>query len=593
MGMEDLGIDVKIATSPHTRTLANVAGSYTYFADGDVLLAKITPCFQNGKLGIARNLKNGVGFGSSEFIVLRPESTLNAEYLYYFLSRDDFRRDGVLRMGGSVGQQRVPLEYVQGQRISLPPLPEQRRIVAILDEAFAAIATAKANTEKNLANARALFESHLQAVFTQRGDGWVEKQLGDVAEFKNGLNFNQGSRGQSVHIVGVADFQSNYVVPIHDLESITIDGKLDSGYEIREGDLLTVRSNGSKSLVGRCMVVPPIKGVLSYSGFVIRIRCDQGVVFPTFLLHFMKSSHTRDRLTRDGGGTNISNINQAKLAALALALPPVEVQRQVVWKLDEFIEETQRLESLATQRVAALDALKKSFLHQAFTGQLSASKSEPGVLFAELGLMSNIELHAGVLAIGYRAHERQARTATFGHVKAEKLAHMAEAWAGVDLSRNATKQAAGPADFARFKEVEAWAEQSDFFQFCREGIGYKLVKRTNFDRLVQRATDALGDKLTKLNRVIDIFVPMDTQQAEVFTTVWTAWNNLLLAAQQPTNEDIVKAAREEWHTDKLKIERNKFFDAIGLIRKHKLVPVGAGARVEGKGGNTSAGAQLI
>lgn len=81
MPMEDLGIEQKIATATKSKQLAEVAGSYTYFSEGDVLLAKITPCFENGKLGIATGLTNGIGFGSSEFVVLRPSSSLHKDWL--------------------------------------------------------------------------------------------------------------------------------------------------------------------------------------------------------------------------------------------------------------------------------------------------------------------------------------------------------------------------------------------------------------------------------------------------------------------------------------------------------------------------------
>ena len=174
--MEGLGIDQKFLTPRLSKSLVEVSGSYTYFADGDVLLAKITPCFENGKLGIATDLTNGIGFGSSEYIVFRPNKTLNKEWLYYFLSREAFRTEGAQRMAGAVGHKRVAKEFIEGYPIPVPPLPEQRRIVGILDEAFEGIATAKANAEKNLQNARAVFESHLNAVFTQRGEGWVEKK---------------------------------------------------------------------------------------------------------------------------------------------------------------------------------------------------------------------------------------------------------------------------------------------------------------------------------------------------------------------------------------------------------------------------------
>src|SRR5262249_47247941 len=157
--MEDLGIGQKFLEPKAERKLAQVAGSYTYFADGDVLLAKITPCFENGKLGIATGLTNGIGFGSSEYFVLRPNQSLSGEYLYYFLSQDSFRAEGQRTMSGAVGHKRVSKEFIEHCQIPLPPFAEQQRIVAILDEAFAALATATANAETNLKNARELFDS--------------------------------------------------------------------------------------------------------------------------------------------------------------------------------------------------------------------------------------------------------------------------------------------------------------------------------------------------------------------------------------------------------------------------------------------------
>ncbi len=178
--MNNLGIREKDFKAAEDRPLQSVSGSYTYFAEGDVLLAKITPCFENGKLGIARRLTNGIGFGSSEFIVFRPGEELDAEYLFYFLSQDSFRDAGAKVMSGAVGHKRVPKEFIENFPLPLPPLPEQKIIVAILDEAFAGIDAAIANTKKNLANARELFESYLIAVFSQQDEGWSSHKLSDL-----------------------------------------------------------------------------------------------------------------------------------------------------------------------------------------------------------------------------------------------------------------------------------------------------------------------------------------------------------------------------------------------------------------------------
>ncbi len=264
----------------------------------------------------------------------------------------------------------ISRSQIAGLLIPVPPPSEQQRIVDLLDEMLEDLDNAKTNAEKNLQNARALFESHLQAFFTAKGDEWAERRLGDIATFKNGLNFTRESKGQTLPIVGVGDFQGNAVVPIDSLQSITIDGQVHSDYLIRRDDILTVRSNGSRDLVGRSMLVPDVAGMISYSGFVIRIRFDTRLVSPRFLLHFMRSSATRERLTRDGGGANISNINQEKLSALPVHLPPLRLQESAASQLDSLATETQRLEGHYRKKLDALDALRKSLLHQAFSGAL-------------------------------------------------------------------------------------------------------------------------------------------------------------------------------------------------------------------------------
>ncbi len=99
-------------------------------------------------------------------------------------------------MSGAVGHKRISKEFVETYPIPIPPLPKQKRIVAFLDEAFEGIDTAVTNTEKNLANARELFSNYLDSVFAQPRDGWIHKRLGDIAAFKNGLNFTKEARAR-------------------------------------------------------------------------------------------------------------------------------------------------------------------------------------------------------------------------------------------------------------------------------------------------------------------------------------------------------------------------------------------------------------
>lgn len=159
--MEMLPINQKYFTSSEEKSLVSVYSSYTYFEENDVIYAKITPCFENGKLAIAKNLKNGIGFGSSEFVPIRCSYEILPEYLYYFLLNPSFIKNGVPKMVGASGHRRVPNDYTENLEIELPSLEEQQRVVARLDAAFGQISQAEVLMRQNLDNVAALQKSIL------------------------------------------------------------------------------------------------------------------------------------------------------------------------------------------------------------------------------------------------------------------------------------------------------------------------------------------------------------------------------------------------------------------------------------------------
>lgn len=119
-----------------TRPVGSVKRGYTSFVDGDVIFAKITPCMENGKFAVVRNLKNGIGFGSTEFHVLRPEGGILNQFLFFYLVQKSFRHEAQSKMTGSAGQKRVPTSFVEAAGIPIPPTNEQQRIVAKIEELF-------------------------------------------------------------------------------------------------------------------------------------------------------------------------------------------------------------------------------------------------------------------------------------------------------------------------------------------------------------------------------------------------------------------------------------------------------------------------
>ena len=164
--MEDMTIGIKNVCPLQVKPFGEVSGSYTYFEDNDVLLAKVTPCFENGKLGITRNLKNGVGYGSSEFIVFRANSELvQPDYLYYCMQEPSFLKEGKKRMIGACGLKRLPKDFVKTRPLGIPSLTKQQSIVARLDVLNEKCKTLQANYEKTLSLCDDLKQALLRKAF--------------------------------------------------------------------------------------------------------------------------------------------------------------------------------------------------------------------------------------------------------------------------------------------------------------------------------------------------------------------------------------------------------------------------------------------
>lgn len=366
--MEDMGIDEKFVRATQAKSLSSVAGSYTYFADGDVLLAKITPCFENGKLGIAEGLTNGVGFGSSEYIVFRPNKALSKEWLYYYLSRETFRIEGAARMSGAVGHKRVAKEFIESYPIPVPPLPEQRQIVGILDEAFEGIATAKANAEKNLQNARAIFESHLQSVFTQHGDGWVETTLGEHIRFIDYRGKTPKKTKRGLRLITAKNVKMGYLqeTPMEFVAPESYDGWMTRGIP-RRGDVLFTTEAPLANVAQL-----DTDGKVVFAQRIIIMQPDSSKLDRTFLKYLLLSQPAQQRIHAKGTGATVKGIKASLLKTIKISFPKsLTEQEQIVAKLDSLTEETQHLEAIYQQKLAVLEALKKSLLHQAFTGRLT------------------------------------------------------------------------------------------------------------------------------------------------------------------------------------------------------------------------------
>jgi type I restriction enzyme S subunit len=240
---------------------------------------------------------------------------------------------------------------IYSQVAKVPPLPEQQRIVGILDEAFDGIATAKANAEKNLQNARALFESHLQSVFTQRGEGWVAKTVDQISTNLDSrrIPITKSDRESGKYpyygASGIVDYVADYIF---------------------DEDTLLVSEDGANLLARATPIAFSVSGKYWVNNHAHILKFEH-MATQKYVEHYLESIKLDEYIT----GAAQPKLNQKALNSIPIPMPSnIAAQAKIVQSIELLSAKTQRLESIHQQKLAALDSLKKSLLDQAFTGQL-------------------------------------------------------------------------------------------------------------------------------------------------------------------------------------------------------------------------------
>jgi type I restriction enzyme S subunit len=349
-----------------------VVNSKEYISDKGAAICKLVlkgTLLVSFKLTLGRLAFAGRDLFTNEAIAaltIFNERELSKEFLFYSLSFFDWVKaaeNDVKLKGMTLNKAKLKV-----MPVSFPPLAEQQRIVGILDEAFAGIARAKANAEQNLQNARALFESHLQAVFSQRGEGWVQRRLGDlVTRLTNGY---VGPTRNIYYDTGVPYLLARHVKD----NRLKFDGKTFITDEfnrknkksiLKAGDVLLVQSGH----IGHSAVVTE-EHVGHNCHAMIVITAVEGAFIGPFLSLFFNSSGMKQKFQEIRSGSTVPHLTCGEVKELMIPLPDLATQRRVVAHSQELNEETRSLARLYERKLAALEELKKSLLHQAFSGEL-------------------------------------------------------------------------------------------------------------------------------------------------------------------------------------------------------------------------------
>lgn len=291
-----------------------------------------------------------------------PNDHFVPEFLFYCLLS---KKDELVAQAAGNAQPNISQIKIRSTEIPVPPLPEQQRIVAILDEAFAGIATAAANAKKNLANARELFESTLQSVFTDKGDDWEVKRVGDLAKTSLGKMLdkakNRGDLKPYLRNLNVRWFKFD----LSDMLEMRFLAEEHEKYTAVKGDVLICEGG----YPGRAAIWEQDYPI-HFQKAIHRVRFHQPE-YNKWFLYFLCLSDINKSLKNYFTGAGIQHFTGQALNGFLMPVAPLPEMKTIVTKLDELSTETKKLEAIYQQKLLALEELKKAILNQAFSGQLS------------------------------------------------------------------------------------------------------------------------------------------------------------------------------------------------------------------------------
>jgi type I restriction enzyme S subunit len=455
-------------------------------------------------------------------------------------------------------------------------------------------------------------------------EGWGWVKYGDLCSIiRNGISAKpEGESGTPIFRISAVRPLFFDMTDIRFIDNAT--GKFDA-YCLERGDLVFTRYNGSRRYVGVCAEYRSDEKRL-FPDKLVQTRVFSKDMSTSYLEKALNSGASRkfveSKIRTTAGQSGVSGDD---IKNIPVPFCSTDEQMQIVEELESKLSEVDQLDQTITTSLQQAEALRQSILKKAFSGQLVAqdANDEPAsVLLArikaekvdqsdmvnprksektaaesapvksnvipfpvKLAHISTTDLHAGILARAYQHHEHTPKyLAYFGHVKAEKIAHLVEAHLGIDLGREPIKAAAGPNDYPHLKKIESRAQKSNWFTVRqkKDGGGYVLTKGRAFDALLGKTAHALGAHAAAVDELMILLLPLNTKQAEIVATLYAAWNNLLLLGGSPDDEEIVYEARENWHSSKLDIERAKFFKGLEWMRQKGLVPAGKGRYVDVK-----------
>ncbi len=339
--MVDLSDNGMFFEIKQTKKLSEVLGGYTYFCNNDVLLAKVTPCFENGKSGIARGLTNNIGFGSSEFVVLRASERIIPELVYRYVSSEKFREIGIPQMTGTGGLQRLPTSFISKFQIPLPPLVVQHEIVTELD-----------SYQKIIDGARQVVENYKPAI--KFDPSWKLTELGNVVSFVSSGSTPLGGkenylekgilfiRSQNI-LKGACDFS----------DAVYISPETHANMRRSQVKQFDVFLNITGASIGRSALMrEAIEANVNQHVSIIRLQREK--LLPEFLVLVLNQDTLQQTISTIQSGASRQALNYEQIRQLTIPLPTQEEQRQIIAQIEKEqkrVQATKELVEIFEQKI--------------------------------------------------------------------------------------------------------------------------------------------------------------------------------------------------------------------------------------------------
>jgi type I restriction-modification system DNA methylase subunit/restriction endonuclease S subunit len=315
-------------------------GSYTYFGENDIILAKITPCMENGKCALAKGLKNSIGMGSSEFHVIRTDKSVLPEFAFFFLNRSEIRTVAESNMTGSSGHRRVPESFYADLKIPLPPLDIQQKIVTECE----AVDTEAATAQACITTAQADIAAKVDSVYASAAPHQAIESLALAVQYGLSEKMNETSNGYKI-------FRMNEIVQGRmfdggSMKCADISAEEFAKYQLNRGDVLFNRTNSIEH-VGKTGLFD-LKGDYCFASYLVRVVPDLKQVLPLFLTRMMNSqAFQHEAKGKASKSINQANINATVMKNIKVPVPGLAAQKR-------FVAEIETLERTITQAQAVI-----------------------------------------------------------------------------------------------------------------------------------------------------------------------------------------------------------------------------------------------